>query len=99
RAAHKPRSRRRLLRKNLRASVTDGATFSVMVGIGETYFPAFVLELGVGEIASALIASIPILLGAMLQLISPYAVAWLGSNRRWVVACGVLQSAAFLPLI
>lgn len=99
RAAHKPRSRRRLLRKNLRASVTDGATFSVMVGIGETYFPAFVLALGLGEIASGLIASIPILLGAMLQLISPYAVTWLGSNRRWVVTCGVLQAASFLPLI
>lgn len=99
RPAHKLRSRRRLLRKNLRASVTDGATFSVMVGIGETYFPAFVLALGLGEIASGLIASIPLLVGAMLQLVSPYAVKWLGSNRRWVVTCGALQAASFLPLI
>src|SRR5262245_671391 len=93
------RSRRRSLRKNLRASVADGASFSVMVGIGETYFPAFVLALGLGEIASGLVASVPLLVGAILQLISPYAIAWLGSNRRWVIMCVALQAAAFLPLV
>ncbi len=70
-----------------------------MVGIGETYFPAFVLALGMGEIAAGLIASIPLLLGAILQLISPLAVVRLGSNRRWVVACVALQAASFVPLI
>src|SRR5436190_8030520 len=85
------RSRRRSLRKNLRNSVSDAAAFSVMVGIGETYIPAFVLALGMGEIAAGLIASIPLLAGAILQMISPAAVAWLGSNRRWVVTCVALQ--------
>lgn len=96
---HSGRSRRRLLRKNLRASVSDGAAFSVMVGLGETYFPAFVLALGLGEIASGLVASIPLLIGAVLQLVSPYAVTWLGSNRRWVLTCVLLQAASFLPLV
>ncbi|MFN0055569.1 MAG: MFS transporter [Planctomycetales bacterium] len=98
-SSHPRRSRRRLLRKNLRASVSDSAAFSVMVGIGETYFPAFVLALGLGEIASGLVASIPLLIGAILQLISPYAVTWLGSNRRWVLTCVGLQGASFLPLV
>lgn len=93
------RSRRRSLRKNLRNSVSDGASFSVMVGIGETYFPAFVLALGMGEIAAGLIASIPLLVGAVLQMVSPAAVLWLGSNRRWVVTCVLLQAASFLPLV
>jgi MFS family permease len=93
------RSRRRSLRKNLRNSVSDGAAFSVMVGIGETYIPAFVLALGMGEIAAGLVASIPLLVGAALQMISPWAVVWLGSNRRWVVTSVVLQAASFLPLI
>lgn len=70
-----------------------------MVGIGETYFPAFVLALGMGEIASGLIASIPLLAGAVLQLVSPTAIRWLGSNRRWVVVCVALQAASFIPLI
>src|SRR5438270_593907 len=81
------RTRRRALRKNLRNSVSDGAAFSVMVGIGETYFPAFVLAMGMGEIASGLIASVPLLMGAILQMISPVAVVRLGSNRRWVISC------------
>jgi len=93
------RTRRRSLRKNLRNSVSDGAAFSVMVGIGETYFPAFVLALGMGEIAAGLIASIPLLVGAALQLISPAAVVWLGSNRRWVITCVALQAASFVPLV
>src|SRR6516165_9799517 len=93
------RTRRRLLRKNLRNSLSDGAAFSVMVGIGETYFPAFVLALGMGEIAAGLVASVPLLVGAVLQLVSPAAVAWLGSNRRWVVACVVIQAASFVPLV
>ncbi len=93
------RTRRRVLRKNLRNSVSEGAAFSVMVGIGETYFPAFVLALGMGEIAAGLVASIPILAGAILQLVSPAGVDWLGSNRRWVITCVCLQAASFLPLV
>ncbi|MGQ0634695.1 MAG: MFS transporter [Planctomycetaceae bacterium] len=93
------RARRRKLRKNLRSSVADGAAFSMMVGLGETYFPAFVLALGLGEIASGLIASIPLLVGAILQLISPWGVARVGSNRRWVVLSVALQATSFLPLV
>jgi MFS family permease len=93
------RTRRRTLRKNLRNSVSDGAAFSIMVGIGETYFPAFVLALGMGEIAAGLIASVPLLVGAALQLVSPAAVFWLGSNRRWVITCVALQAGSFLPLM
>jgi len=88
-----------VLRRNLRNSVADGAAFSVMVGLGETYFPAFVLALGLGEIAAGLVASVPLLIGAILQLISPYAVARLGSNRRWCVTCVALQGLSFVPLV
>jgi len=92
-------SRRRVLRRNLRNSVADGAAFSLMVGIGETYFPAFALALGLGQIVSGLVASVPLLIGAVLQLVSPYAVRWLGSNRRWCVMCVLLQGVSFLPLV
>src|SRR5258708_17664221 len=93
------RSRRRSLRKNLRNSVSDGAAFSMMVGIGETYFPAFVLALGMGEIAAGLVASIPLLVGAVLQMISPAAVVRLGSNRRGVVTCVRLPTGGFSALL
>ncbi|MFN5299587.1 MAG: MFS transporter [Planctomycetaceae bacterium] len=90
---------RRRLRYNLQNSVADGAAYSVMVGMGETYFPAFALALGLGEVVSGLVASVPLLLGSVLQLVSPRAVAWLGSYRRWCVVCVLMQAIAFLPLI
>ena len=69
-----------------------------MVGLGETYLPAFVLALGLGQVASGLVTTIPLLFGAILQLVSPRAVRRLQSHRRWVVACAVCQAACFLPL-
>jgi MFS family permease len=92
----RPRSR---LRQDLRAIVGDGVAFSVMVGIGESYLPAFVLAAGLGEITAGLVATAPMLVGAVFQLVTPAAVARLGSHRRWVVLCAVLQAASFVPLV
>ena len=73
--------------------------FSVMVGCGETYLPAFALALGMGPVASGMVASVPILAGAVIQLAAPLAVARVGSNRRWVITCTLVQSACFLPFV
>ncbi len=86
------------LRRDLRAIVGDGIAFSLMVGVGETYLPAFVLAAGLGEIAAGLVATLPMLVGAGLQLVSPAAVRRLGSHRRWVVLAARLQAASLLPL-
>ncbi len=73
--------------------------FSVMVGCGETYFSAFALALGLGPVAAGMVAAVPVLLGALLQLAAPLAVARIGSNRRWVIACTLVQAACFVPLV
>jgi MFS family permease len=85
-------------RDDLRAMLGDGASFSVMVGIGETYLPAFALAAGLGEVAAGLVATLPLVAGAVLQLVSPAAVRRLGSHKRWVVLCAACQAMAFLPL-
>jgi MFS family permease len=77
----------------------DGAAYSVMVGIGEHYLPAFALAMGMGQVVAGLIACVPLLAGAMLQLVSPYGVSKLGSYRRWVSLCAAVQAASFLPLV
>ena len=89
----------RELRSNLRHAWIDGLLYSGMVGVGETYLPAFVLASGHGELASGLVATIPMLTGALLQLVTPHAVARMGSYRRWVVLCASLQALAFVPLV
>lgn len=83
-------------RSDLRASVGDAAGYSVMVGIGETYFAPFALALGTGETFAGLVATLPMLSGALLQLATPWGVRKFGSLKRWIVTCASVQAVALL---
>ena len=87
------------LRRDLCRVYAEGVAWSVMVGIGETYFPAFALALGMGEVGSGLIATVPLLAGGVLQLVTPYGVDRLRSRRKWAAACAATQTLTFLPLL
>ncbi len=86
------------LRRNLSSSVTDAIAYCVMVGVGETYLAAFALALGVSQTAAGLIATVPILGGATLQLMVPRLVKRIGSNRKAVVLFSTIQAMSFIPL-
>ena len=81
-----------------RSSLADGAGYGGMVGFGETYFSAFALALGLGELMAGLVASLPLLAGGIMQTISPLAIRRLGSHKHWVVCCAAIQSLTFVPL-
>ena len=87
------------MRRDLRLMVGDAVAFSVMVGAGEAYVPAFTLAAGHGDAASGLVATLPMLGGALIQLATPWGVARLRSHRRWVVAAATGQALSFLPLV
>ena len=70
-----------------------------MVGIGENYLPAFVLAMSANQVACGLASSVPVVLGAVLQLIAPRMLRRLHSYRRWVVCCAALQALSFVPLL
>jgi MFS family permease len=70
-----------------------------MVGTGETYLAAFALALGLGEVAAGLITTLPLLMGASLQLLAPRGMQCFGSPRRWVVFCAAMQATCFLALV
>ncbi len=97
-AMHRPSDALRLAR-DLRAITADGIAFSLMVGAGETYLPAFALAMGLGQVVAGLVSAVPLVAGAVLQLATPWAVRRLGSHKRWVVTCAVIQAAAFAPLV
>jgi hypothetical protein len=86
--------RRKTLRRNLRAMNADGFSFSVMVGIAESYLPAFVLARGLGDLTAAMVATVPVLLGSILQLFAPFLLQKLGSYRRFVVTTARFRPAA-----
>jgi MFS family permease len=87
------------LRRDLGAISADGAAFSVMVGVGETYLVPFALALGIAAGKASLLATLPILAGSLLQLAAPAGVRALGSYRRWVAGCAALQALCFAPLL
>ena len=95
---HVPASKRHSLRHDLNACTGDGATYCLMVGASETYFSAFALALGKGSVIGGLVAAIPNLLGALLQLLTPAGLRRLGSPRRWIQGCAVLQASSLLAL-
>lgn len=91
--------RRKELRRNLSSSLIDGTSFSLMVGCGETYFSAFALALGLSQVSSGLVATLPLLVGSLLQLAAPHVLKRVGSYRRWIVTCVCVQAAVFVPLV
>ncbi len=80
----------------MRCSIGDAASYSVMVGIGETYLAAFALALGTGETFAGLIATLPMLAGASIQLATPWALRRFHSYRTWTVLCAIVQATALL---
>ena len=98
RAATCPATSTAPLRRDLRAIFGEGAAASLMVGLGESYLSAFVLALGLGQVAAGLITTIPLMVGGCLQLVTPTAIRRLGSHRRWAIACAVLQALSLWPM-
>jgi hypothetical protein len=87
------------LRTDLRISTAEGTATNVMVGIGETYLPAFVLALTGSQLACGLVSTLPLVVGAVLQLAAPRLLRLCGSYRRCVALCAALQAATFVPLL
>ena len=81
-----------------RKSYGDAATCSLMVGLGETYLPAFGLTFGLGQIGAGLLASLPQLTGGFLQLLAPRFAHMMGSYKSWVITCAGTQTTVFVLL-
>lgn len=84
---------------SLRYSLIDAFFFSLMVGAGETYLPAYALSIGMSEWLTGLFATMPLIAGALIQLISPWGLRRVKSVKTWVVGSAFLQALAFLPLL
>lgn len=90
--------RARSTRRDLEAIWRDGMAWSVMVGMGEQAIPACALAIGATSIVAGLSATVPMVLGAALQLLLAPAVSRVRSLKRWVVLMCALQAVVFLPL-
>ncbi len=94
----------RELTRALRFSVLDGCAYSFMAGGAESYLTAFAVHLGVPPYQVGLLSSVPQLVGAAAQLLTPFGVRLVRGLKRWVVGLATLQalllaSVALVPLV
>ncbi|TAN38986.1 MAG: MFS transporter [Verrucomicrobia bacterium] len=84
--------------KTMRLSTIEGSGYSVMQGCGENFFSAFAIFLKAGNLAMAVLASAPILLGALAQLLSARWIDRFQQRRRFLRIVLTLQAFAYAPL-
>jgi MFS family permease len=88
-----------LMKRSLTISLIDSFLYSLMVGAGESYLPAYVLSLGLSEWMAGMIATMPLLSGAFLQIVGTEALRALKNHKVWVWTLAFLQASTFIPLI
>ncbi|MFZ4403493.1 MAG: MFS transporter [Pseudobdellovibrionaceae bacterium] len=71
----------------------------MMVGVGETYLPAYALSIGMGDIFAGLLTTLPLVSGAFLQLFAPAFLHKISTYKKWVVLSTFLQAITFIPLV
>jgi hypothetical protein len=93
-------SRATTLRKDLTAIRLDGFAWALMSGSAELVaFSTFALRIGTSEVLTGLLATVPMVIGAVVQTVSPWGIARVRSHRRWTIYTALLQATAFFPLM
>ena len=87
-----------LARRTLKLSIVEGCAWAVMWGFGESFIGPFAVFLKANDFAMSLLATLPILLGALAQIAGGYLVERLGRRRSVMVTTAVIQCLGFLPL-
>lgn len=85
-------------KQHVLASFRDGMFTSFNVGLTESYFAAFMLALGIGEITAGLSLIVAQFLGVIFQLLSLRLTFKESSLKKRLLILLALQGCAFIPL-
>jgi MFS family permease len=85
--------------RSLDASVKDGAAYAVMVGLGETYVTACAVFLGASDSAVAMLSTVPLVGGALMQLLTPPVIDRARRRKPAMIGGSVLQALSWAPMI
>jgi MFS family permease len=86
------------VKKSLKYSVLDGAAFSVMQGLTQNYITPFALELKATTTQIGFLSSIPNLLMALAQLLTPQLSTRAGSRKGVILPVVMAQAVMFIPM-
>lgn len=90
-------SNRRDRSKNL--SILEGSLNSVTVGLTSNFVSAFAVALGVSNFVIGMVATLPSLVGAIVQLLVTIFRKMFATRKKHIVFFAVLQALMWLPLL
>ena len=82
----------------MKASINDGKSHAVMMGCGESYFGVFSIFIKATTLQVGLIATLPQLLGAIIQWAGAINLDRIRSRRRVVMSGALIQALTFVPI-
>jgi len=83
---------------SLKAAIRDGVSYSVMMGAGETYLGPFGIFLKATTLQVGLLATLPQLVAAVVQLFAAQTMPRFRSRRAVIVAGAVAQALIWIPI-
>ncbi len=86
-------------KKSLDYSVKDASFHAAMVGFGESFFSAFAVFLKATNLQLALLGSLPLAIGSVLQLSSEKLLNLFGSRKRFVAISVLFQALTYIPIM
>lgn len=89
---------RHVLRRDLRYCVVEGVLYSLMLGLAETWFGAFYIAAEIDTFSIGILATVPLLVGSLIQLLTPWGIRQAGSYRVWSVIVSSLQGFSLIGL-
>lgn len=92
----KPFSKDPQIEKSLRHSLHDGVSYSIMVGVSETYFSAYAILLKASTQQIGLLAALPPLLASFTQLFAVWLSHRTGKRKNIIVAGALIQVFALM---
>ena len=86
------------IERSLKASIFDGMFHAAMIGLGESYLSAYAIYMSASPTQIGLLASLPILIGAISQAVGLWLTENTKSRLRLVTIYAFFQGVLWLPI-
>ena len=87
------------VRKSLKNSVLDAASYSSMAGLTQNYITPYALAMDATTTQIGFLTAIPYLAMIMMQLVAPTLAERAGSRKRYILAGAFLHSLIWVPIL
>ena len=91
-------NKKELIRKSLNYSILDAIFYAVMVGFGESFFPAFAVFLKANNVQLGILGSLPQTLGSFAQFFHNKLTGYFRSRKKFVCSSVLLMALMYIPI-